>query len=669
MDCSVIIVNFNVKDFLEQALYTIDKSLAYAAARCPGFASEIFVVDNASDDGSIDMVRKKFPHVVCIENKNNLGFARANNLALEKSSGRFILLINPDTIVQEDTIDSMMRSMETNPSIGMAGCKILNPDGTLQLACRRSFPRPWVALTKITGLSALFPHSRLFGQYNLTYLDPESSYEVDAISGSFMMLKREIYERVGGLDETFFMYGEDLDWCYRIQQAGWKIYYIPDTKIIHYKGESTRRSDIDAIRTFYQAMTVFVDKHISRSKTVKTFLTLTIWIRAMLAWTGRRLRTYSPAVIDFMVLNIALVAGEFLWLGRIFHFPSYAYPTILIIPALLLVSVIGLTGGYTHHRLSISRAAGAVLVTFVLLSAITFFFKDYAFSRMVVLITAVLSLLMIPGWRIVVRMINRIPVIGGTVRFFSRRTLIIGVNDATAAVVKKLRKRVLDTYQIFGVIDITRQRVGEDLDGIPIIGSLANIGKIIRDERISDVIFVPGALDYSEILTVIARSNDRSVNYRLIPTNMEVVIGKGTIDQLDEIPLIDIEYRINQPVNRFVKRSLDILLAFVLIVLLFPVIFALDTIRGKRVAEWVKALPKILSGKMSFVGPPETTIANGTIYLGKPGLTGLVQLQRGNELQQDDIQNFNLYYAKNQSLFMDVEILLKSFILQISGKN
>jgi O-antigen biosynthesis protein len=669
MDCTVIIVNFNVKDFLEQALYTIDKSLAYAAGRHSGFMSEIFVVDNASDDGSIDMVRRKFPHVTCIQNESNIGFARANNLALDKSTGRFILLINPDTVVQEDTIDSMMQAMGANPSIGMAGCKILNPDGTLQLACRRSFPRPWVALTKIMGLSALFPRTRLFGQYNLTYLDPDLSYEVDAISGSFMMLKREVYEQVGGLDETFFMYGEDLDWCYRIQQAGWKIYYIPDTKIIHYKGESTRRSDIDAIKTFYQAMTVFVEKHISRSKTVKTFLNLTIWIRALLAWTGRRLRTYSPAVIDFLVLNIALVAGEFIWLGRVFHFPSYAYPTILIVPALLLVSVVGFTGGYTHHRLSISRAAGAVFITFVLLSAITFFFKDYAFSRMVVLITAVLSLVLIPGWRILIRMINKIPVIGGTVRFFSRRTLIVGLNDATAAIIKKLRKRVLDTYQITGIVDITRQRVGEAVEGIPVIGSLANIGKIIADERISDVIFVPGALDYSEILTVIARSNDRSINYRLIPSNMEVVIGKGTIDQLDEIPLIDIEYRINQPMNRFVKRTLDIVLSCILIVLLFPVVFVLNSLRGKPVAEWVKALPKILSGKMSFVGPPDVSVADGIIYLGKPGLTGLVQLQRGNELQQEDIQNFNLYYAKNQSLFMDIEILLKSFILHISEKN
>jgi O-antigen biosynthesis protein len=669
MDCSVIIVNFNVKDFLEQALYTIDKSLAYAAGRRPGFASETFVVDNASDDGSIDMVRKKFPHVQCIENKSNVGFARANNLALDKSTGRFILLINPDTVVQEDTIDSMMRAMEANPSIGMAGCKILNPDGTLQLACRRSFPRPWVALTKIMGLSALFPRTRLFGQYNLTYLDPDMSYEVDAISGSFMMLKRDVYDQVGGLDETFFMYGEDLDWCYRIQQAGWKIFYLPDTKIIHYKGESTRRSDIDSIRMFYQAMTVFVEKHISRSKTVKTFLNLTIWIRALLAWTGRRLRTYSPAVIDFLVLNLALVAGEFIWLGRVFHFPAYAYPTILIVPALLLVSVVGFTGGYTHHRLSISRAAGAVFITFVLLSAITFFFKDYAFSRMVVLITAVLSIFLIPGWRILIRMINRIPVIGGTVRFFSRRTLIIGLNDATAAIIKKLRKRVLDTYQITGIVDITRQRVGEVVEGIPVIGSIASIGKIIADERISDVIFVPGALDYSEILTVIARSNDRSINYRLIPSNMEVVIGKGTIDQLDEIPLIDIEYRINQPVNRFVKRTLDISLSCMLIVLLFPVVFVLNSLRGKPVADWVKALPKILSGRMSFVGPPDAAVAGGIIYLGKPGLTGLVQLQRGNELQHEDIQNFNLYYAKNQSLFMDIEILLKSFILHISGKN
>ncbi|MBI3578172.1 MAG: glycosyltransferase family 2 protein, partial [Ignavibacteriales bacterium] len=235
---SVIIVNFNVREFLHHALVSLQKAMK-------GIKGEIIIVDNASDDGSVEMVRRRFPTVALIANKTNLGFAKANNLGLKKAKGKHFLLINPDTLVQEDTLRVMLKFFENNPDVGLAGCKILNPDGSFQLPCRRSFPTPWVALTKMSGLSALFPRTRLFGRYNLTYLSPDETYEIDAVSGSFMMLRREAYEQVGGLDEDFFMYGEDLDWCYRIQKAGWKNYYVHSTKIIHYKGESTKRSNLD----------------------------------------------------------------------------------------------------------------------------------------------------------------------------------------------------------------------------------------------------------------------------------------------------------------------------------------------------------------------------------------------------------------------------------------
>ena len=211
MDLSVIIVNYNVRDFLENALVSIEKALEARLENGKQITSEVFVVDNGSDDGSVELVRKKFPHVHLLVNEENLGFARANNAALKKVHGRYLLLINPDTIVQEDTLKAMIEFFESNPAVGAAGCRILNPDGTLQLACRRSFPSPWVSFTKTTGLSALFPRSKLFGRYNLTYLNPNEICEVDAISGSFMIVRRTVYEQVGGLDENFFMYGEDLD--------------------------------------------------------------------------------------------------------------------------------------------------------------------------------------------------------------------------------------------------------------------------------------------------------------------------------------------------------------------------------------------------------------------------------------------------------------------------
>src|SRR2546427_9362337 len=190
MDLSIVIVNYNVRPFLENAIISVEKALE-------GISSEIIIVDNGSDDGSVEMVRQKFPKLDLIAEERNLGFATANNAALRLCKGNYILLLNPDTIVQEDTFRVMRRFLDDHPEVGLAGCKILNPDGTLQLACRRSFPTPWIALTKITGLSTLFPNSRVFGKYNLAYLDPEQSSEVDAVSGSFMFLRRKILDEIG----------------------------------------------------------------------------------------------------------------------------------------------------------------------------------------------------------------------------------------------------------------------------------------------------------------------------------------------------------------------------------------------------------------------------------------------------------------------------------------
>ena len=281
MELSIIIVNYNVKEFLQNLLHSLQKSVS-------SITHEIIVVDNASDDGSVEFIREKFPQINLIVCQTNLGFSKANNLGLKVSKGKFILLINPDTIVSEDTITKMIEFLNEHPDAGLVGCKILNPDGSLQLACRRSFPGPWTSFCKVTGLSTLFPNSRLFAKYNLTYLDENSTYEVDAISGSFMMMKREVYEKIGGFDEQFFMYGEDLDLCYRIQKNGYKVYYYPGTQIIHYKGESTKRSGLDETKYFYDAMNLFVKKHFSSFYLVEIILRSAIGFRKFFAFLGQR---------------------------------------------------------------------------------------------------------------------------------------------------------------------------------------------------------------------------------------------------------------------------------------------------------------------------------------------------------------------------------------------
>ncbi|MCK4530431.1 MAG: glycosyltransferase family 2 protein, partial [Candidatus Marinimicrobia bacterium] len=228
-DISIIIVSYNVKTFLQHCIHSVQK-----ASR--GLNTELFVVDNRSIDGTGEMVQREFSEVNFIGNDKNLGFGKANNQALKRSRGKYILFLNPDTLIEENTLRVFLEFMDANEKVGIAGPKILNSDGSLQLACRRSFPSPSIALPKLLGLSNLFPKNKLLGKYNLTYLDPDKSYAVDAVSGSFMFCRGSLIRELGGFDEDFFMYGEDLDLCRRVQLKESLVYYVANTTIIHHKG-------------------------------------------------------------------------------------------------------------------------------------------------------------------------------------------------------------------------------------------------------------------------------------------------------------------------------------------------------------------------------------------------------------------------------------------------
>lgn len=286
---SVIIVNYNVCYFLEQALLAVRK----AAARLD---AEVLVVDNHSGDGSVEMVRRRFPEVTLICNSQNAGFSKANNQAIRQARGEYILLLNPDTVVEEETFVRCCRFMEEHPKAGALGVKMLDGQGNFLPESKRSLPTPEVAFYKIFGLATFFPKSKRFGRYHLSFLNPDQVHEVDVLSGAFMLLRRAALEQVGGLDEGFFMYGEDIDLSYRIQQAGYLNYYFPHTRILHYKGESTRKSSVNYVIVFYRAMLIFARKHFSANRTwlFSLLVYLAVFSRAGLALGARLLRYVRP---------------------------------------------------------------------------------------------------------------------------------------------------------------------------------------------------------------------------------------------------------------------------------------------------------------------------------------------------------------------------------------
>lgn len=299
---SVVIVNYNVKYYLEQCLESVRRA-------SQGLQVEVFVVDNLSTDGSVPYLRERFLEVTFIENNENVGFARANNQAIRQSRGEYVLLLNPDTILCEDTLRRFVDFMDAHPEAGAAGAYMLHADGTFAPESRRGLPTPFVAFCKMSGLTRLFPKSRLFGRYYMGYLDVNEVNRIEAISGACMVLRREALDRVGLLDEDFFMYGEDIDLSYRILQGGYHNYFLP-VRMLHYKGESTVKNSYRYVYTFYQAMRLFFRKHYSHySWVISLPINLAIWASSFMTYVANRLRYRKKRRGTSLSLN-ALVIGQ-----------------------------------------------------------------------------------------------------------------------------------------------------------------------------------------------------------------------------------------------------------------------------------------------------------------------------------------------------------------------
>ena len=691
---SIIIVNYNVRDFLRQALLSVRRALAGATAE--GQAAEIFVVDNASEDGSVEMVQAEFPEVRVIDNSENRGFASANNQALRLARGRYIVLLNPDTVVQEDTFLAIRDFFEspTRQNAGMVGCKILNPDGTLQLACRRSFPTPWVAFTRLSGLSRLFPRSKLFGKYNLTFLDENALAEVEAISGSFMAVRREALASVGLLDETFFLYGEDLDWCFRMRAAGWKIYYVPQTQIIHFKGESSKRSHLDSLRIFYQAMHLFARKHF-RARFSAWFywvLVAAIWIRGALSALKKTAGELVSPAFDLLLIQIALAFGIYVRFGTFEDAESF----LIVDPVYTLVWMLCLVlfGCYRRQRYSPYQAFIASLTGFLINASLTYFFKQYAFSRAVVLAAGVTTIVSLSAWRLIAKVLHWLgwgPFQGALGKtLLRRRTLFVGDFASGESILPKLAGRVDGAYDLIGLISLQETDVGRQYNGLPVFASIGRLDEVIKRRRIQEVIFSMQRLPFDRVLGIIGKRRDQRISFKLASGSLDVIIGKAEIDQLNDVPLLDIEYRLQRPALRFTKRAVDFAVALFLLILCAPAflvrwlltdgslaqrrvragqetlsLWQLQTPRGKSTRlDRLPWLLQVLSGAISLVGSElavELERPHATQRTVLPlGLTGLVQLKNQPEMSREEKEKLHLFYATHYSPLLDLEILFRA---------
>ncbi len=318
MKLSVVIVSYNVKHYLWQCLRSV-----FIAGQ--GIDMEVFVVDNNSQDGSVSYLQQHYPQVHFIQNTENVGFSRANNQAIRRSKGQYVLLLNPDTIVLSNTFRDCITFMDANPQAGATGVAMYGHDGAFALESRRALPVPWTSLCKMLGLTSLFPHSRTFGRYYMQFLDATKTSQIEVISGAFNMLRREALDQIGLLDEDFFMYGEDVDLSYRMLLGGWKNYYLP-TPILHYKGESTQKSSYRYVYIFYNAMLIFINKHFRQRYHFFTyFIHAAVHLRAAWDMLLRLMRRIKQRLLREDVTDMQLDMSDF----HIYEYGNDDYDTIL----------------------------------------------------------------------------------------------------------------------------------------------------------------------------------------------------------------------------------------------------------------------------------------------------------------------------------------------------
>ncbi len=678
---SVLIVNYNVRDYLIHCIQSVLQSNYNAPL-------DIVVVDNHSFDDSVEVIRQQFPEVKVIANDTNLGFGKAVNQAAEAASGDYYLILNPDTVVQENSISTMVSYAETHPKVGVVGPKILNADGTLQLACKRSFPTLGVALPKILGLSSLFPNSRWAGRYNLTYLDENTTHSVDAVSGSCMLIRRDVFENVGGFDQRFFMFGEDLDLCYRIKSLGYEVHYYPETQIVHYQGESVKSAPFDSLNAFYTAMIQFSDKHFSRSYSFITrrLILLGIQFRKLISMVGEWRTQILSVTLDALVVLFAFLVSIPL---RFDDFEpitasSGLVPGVYIVFWLFVNAVFQL---YSRYILSYSRAILSSLTGFLLAVVFTYFFKQYAFSRLVIIVATLIITLLIPGWRVWVHyLISRgwfRPVKDRNTILFTRKTIIVGTDEESRRITQHLLKRFDTGLDVIGCTDTQIQCDPAELP-VPFLGYVEDLREIVDKYHIREMIFSTRAYSYEHIVTIMDLTKDMKLTYRMVPRDRDILLGKASIEDIGDVAFMNIEYSLFHRFHRWTKRLFDIVFSLVLGLLFLPVILILGGINGlKSIEFWgendttfraflinsrsrfLQSLPLFLSvlrGDISFVGArlvPVDEKNPGLVC--RPGLTGLDRIRRV-ELNDDDRNALDRYYIQHQSFTLDLEIMVKSLV-------
>ena len=632
---SVIVVNYNVEFFLEQCLNSVKKALE-------NVSGEVFVVDNNSIDGSVEMVRLKFPEINLIANKDNRGFSKANNQAIEISQGDYILLLNPDTVVEEDTFLKVISFMDNHPDAGGLGVRMLDGKGVFLPESKRGLPTPTVAFYKIFGLSKLFPKSKKFGQYHLGHLNELETNEVDILSGAFMLMRKEALNKVGLLDETFFMYGEDVDLSYRIQKGGYKNYYFPETRIIHYKGESTKKSSVNYVFVFYRAMVIFAEKHFSQ-KNAKLFsflINCAIYFRASLAIFGRFIKQISLPLFDSFYLIGGLFVLTRYWKKSSIEFPSeivnIAIPSYT---AIWLLSVF-YSSGYDSPIKLFKYIKGAILGTISILVTYALLPKDWQFSRLYILIGTI--------WIISYFIISRIFLHFSIGKKFTlaanknKKFVVVGSKNE-AERVSQLIKQTNDKIEEINFVSTS------DTKEEGFIGTLNQLDQVVHIHSIDEIIFCAKDTTAQTIIHWMSVISSTNIDFKIAQPDSLYLIGSNSIDSAGDLYILNIN-SISTKSNIRNKRTFDFITSIGLLIITPLLIF---TFKNKR--KFISNVLSVLVGKLSIVGYHYLNNSEHNLPKIKNGI--LSPADKTNLIDETMFDKLNLIYARDYNISKDFVIL------------
>ena len=639
MKLSIIIVNYNVQYFLEQCLLSVFK--ATKDLNC-----EVFVVDNKSSDGSVEMVKNRFPDVKLIANDENKGFAAANNQAIKISSGQYILLLNPDTIVEEDTFSKTCSFLDQHPEAGALGVQMIDGKGNFLPESKRGLPTPAVAFYKIFGLSFLFPHSKIFGRYHLGFLNKNEIHEVDVLSGAFMMIRREALDKTGLLDEDYFMYGEDIDLSYRVIKAGYKNFYFPGTRIIHYKGESTKKSSINYVFVFYRAMAIFAKKHFAKGNAAlfSFLINIAIYLRAGAALLKRFLDKALLPLMDGAVIYSGMyyLKGYWEYTVKDIHYPSLFMDLVVPLYIITWLFTSFISGGYDKpYRLS-KMIRGIFSGTIFILVVYALLPESYRFSRALILLGAAFASLSTVAIRVILHLtgISRLAVSE------IKRLLVVGDANESLRILSLLQMSGSNSNFI-GYVTAGNDDQNDSLKKF-YLGNADTLSDIISLYDVNEVIFCSRNFSSQQIINQMLQTNRQDVEFKIAPPESLYIIGSNSIHEQGSFYFIDIN-AINQPANKRNKRMFD-LITSIIFIFSSPVLFFIQESKS----SFFENIFLVLFAKASWVGISKhpgsgsfkrSVLSPASIYL---------------NIDRSAAARIESLYAKDYKLYNDIRIVAKS---------